>query len=120
MFGFVLVMIGCGDTSVDPFQNDDQLFSVYGFLDESRFDQVLRVVPVTRRGATISERVGEGATIDAVVTTKDLSTGETIRWTHQLERLANGEYAHIYRASFNVIKGRHYRLEIVREDGKMT
>jgi hypothetical protein len=115
-----LVVAGCNDTVIDPFQNESQYFTVYGYLDEQRTDQAIRVIPVTRRNATILDPSDPNASIDAVVTTTELVSGQVTRWRHNLELLTDGTYAHIFRTSFNIRAGRSYRLDIVRNDGKMT
>jgi len=107
----------CSDTVIDPFSNDGKYFSVYGFINELETDHVLRVVPITRRGGVISD---PNADIDAVVTTTDIERGDIYYWTHNVERLADGTYGHIFRSSFRVRPNRTYRLEILREDGRMT
>jgi len=116
----VVSPLSCSDPLIDPFQNDSMYFTVYGYLDEQSLSQAIRVIPVTRRNATIFSPSDLNAQIDAVVTTTDLSTGQVTTWTHNLDQLTDGTFAHIYRASFNIRTGRRYRLEIVRNDGKMT
>ena len=115
-----LFILSCGDTVIDPFENESKYFTVYGYLNEQVYSQVLRVIPVTRRDATVLDPSDPNAVIDAVVTTTDISSGQVTYWNHNLEELSDGTYAHIYRASFNILAGRSYRLEIVRNDGKMT
>ena len=117
----VVLLIGaCNDAVIDPFSNDGKYFSVYGFIDELETNHVLRVIPVTRRGAVIFDPSDPNADIDARVTTTDLETGDVYYWSHHIERLADGTYGHIYRSNFRVRPNRTYRLEILRVDGKTT
>jgi hypothetical protein len=110
----------CSDTTIDPFENDGNYFTVFGFLDELESDHVLRVVPISRYAEKI-EGVGDAqASIDAEVFTTDLNSGIRTRWTHHLEKLSDGTYGHIFRANFLVGARKRYRLEVIRSDGKMT
>ncbi|MDX1546823.1 MAG: hypothetical protein R3247_07545, partial [Rhodothermales bacterium] len=110
--------LACGDTGVDPFDNDGRYFTVYGYLDVLETEHAVRVVPVTRIPQRITDPLDPEAALDAVVTSTDLTTGEVIRWRHTLERLADGTYGHVFRAAFLVQPGRRYRLEVARSDGK--
>ena len=101
----VVSPLSCSDPLIDPFQNDAMYFTVYGYLDEQSPSQAIRVIPVTRRNATIFSPSDLNAQIDAVVTTTDLSTGQVTTWTHNLDQLTDGTFAHIYRASFNILPG---------------
>ena len=114
--------MACDDAFIDPFANDGNYFTVYGFLDQSKnfeiaADQVLRVIPVTRLPERIESPADEQAFIDAQVFTTNLNTQETVTWRHSLERLDNGFYGHIFRARFFVRPGHTYRLEVIRSDG---
>ena len=111
---------GCDSTELDPFQNDGKYFTVYGFLDERESNHAIRVIPLSRLAEKITDPSDPQASIDAVVTTTDTLTGNTIRWNHSLDRFSDGSYGHIYRSSFQVRPNRVYRLEITRNDGITT
>lgn len=113
-------ILSCGDTIIDPFNNDNRYFTVYGFLDELETDHVIRLIPITRRNQQIVDPSQGEAKIDASVTSTNLETGVVRKWTHTLKQFSDGTYGHIYRATFRVRPGDTYRLEIVRNDGKMT
>lgn len=115
-----LLLSGCDDTTIDPFQNEDRYFSVYGFLDQMETEHAVRVVPITRFAEDITDPTDDGATIDAEVWTTDLTTGARLRWTHHLEHLEDGSWGHVFKARFLVQPGRSYRLEVIRSDGKRT
>ena len=116
----VVLLGSCSDTAIDPFENDEKYFTVYGFLDDLENTHVLRVIPVTRRAERI-EGVGDAqAKIDAEVFTTDLNSGVRTKWTHNLEKLSDGSFGHIYRASFPVTANKRYKLEIIRSDGIKT
>ena len=115
-----LLLTACDDTFIDPFDNDARYYTVYGFIDAQERQQQIRIVPVTRTPERITDPDGANGELDAKVTTTDLVSGEVTTWTHSLEPLADGTYAHIYRARFLVRPGRTYRLVIERSDGKQT
>lgn len=120
-FGLALVFASCDqETGIDPFSGQDRYFTVYGYLDVQATDHVLRVIPVRRTPEVIVAPGEAQAAIDAEVRTTDLTTGASTVWTHALTQLDNGEYAHLFHASFIPHGGRVYRLEIERSDGKLT
>ena len=116
----VLTFVSCDSTNLDPFDNDDKYFTVYGFLNERESNHAIRVIPVSRLAERINSPSDPQASIDAVVTTTDLRSGSAVRWNHTLTRLSDGTFGHVYKASFTVRPGRTYRLEITRNDGVIT
>ncbi len=116
----IVLLAGCEDTVIDPFANDERYYTVYGYLDVLETEHTLRVVPITRQSGVIQTPADPAADIDAVVTTTELSSGQSVRWVHGLEELDDGTYAHIFRATFRVEQDRTYRLEITRSDGVVT
>lgn len=118
----LLLTAACGDAFIDPFDNDQRYYTIYGFLDESKnfepgTEHTVRVIPVTRFAERITSPADDQAFIDAFVTSTDVRTGETHRWEHHLEKLDDDTFAHIYRTNFFVRPGRTYRLEVRRSDG---
>lgn len=111
---------GCDDTIIDPFDNDEQYFSVYGYLDMLETEHALRVVPVTRFAENIESTVGGRQAIDAEVYTTDLLTGQRTRWNHEYSQLDDGTWGHVFKGQFLVKADHTYRLEVIRSDGKMT
>lgn len=110
----------CDDSFIDPFENEDRFFTVYGFLDVLEVSHAVRVIPVTRHAERITDPADPQAAIDARVVSTDLLSGETVAWTHALERLEDGTFGHVFRARFIVRPGRTYRLEVIRSDGVRT
>ncbi len=113
-----LSSLACSDTIIDPFENDEQYFTVWGYLDQLSSNHSVRVIPVTRFPENIVNPVE--AEIDAEVYSVDLSNGTRKRWNYHLEKLKDGTYGHIFSSSFIVDAKRSYRLEVIRADGKMT
>ncbi|MFB3133259.1 MAG: DUF4249 family protein, partial [Rhodothermales bacterium] len=118
MIGLLLATAACDDAFIDPFDNDERYYTIYGFLDVRQTEHAVRVIPVTRFPERITTTTDPQSSIDATVTSTDLHTGATIIWRHSLDKLSDGTYGHIYRATFIVQTGRTYRLEVQRSDGK--
>lgn len=116
----LLLLAGCEDTLIDPFNNDGKYFTIYGYLDALERNHEVRVIPITRRGQKITNPENPQSQLDAEVRSIDMLSGQTVQWTHYLERLDDGTYAHIFRASFLVTAGATYRLEVERSDGIMV
>jgi len=113
--GLLLGVAACGDPIIDPFDNDDHFFSIYGFIDVLAEQHVVRVIAVARTPERIEDPAE--AFIDARVTSTDLSTGLSHLWTHSVEQLDDGLYGHIFRATFLVQPQHTYRLQVRRSDG---
>lgn len=66
-----LLLAGCDDTALDPFEESDLHFSIGGYLDGGVDTQFVRITPVRD-----SIALGPGP-LDAVVTLEHLATGTT-------------------------------------------
>ena len=120
-----ILFSGCDSSFIDPFENDDRFYTIYGFLDQTTNFQpgathAVRVIPVTRRAERIEDPSDNQASIDARVFSIDTMTGQEIEWTHTLDQFDNGSYGHVFRSRFSVVSGRTYRLEVRRSDGIVT
>ena len=120
--GLLLATASCGDTFIDPFDNDGRYYTIYGFIDQTKnfepgAEHAVRVIALSRFPERITSPTDDQATIDAVVTSTDLTTGQRITWEHSLEKLDDDTFAHIFRTRFFVRPGRTYRLEVRRSDG---
>jgi hypothetical protein len=125
--GLGLLLVGCGDTFIDPYDNAERYYTVYGFLDEGKNTQLLvphelRVIAVSRFPERITSPLHPHADLDAKVFTRDLDAeiDTTIEWTHALEQLDDGLFAHIFSATFALVPSHTYRLEVIRSDGAMA
>jgi hypothetical protein len=116
----VSVCSSCSDTMIDPFENEEKLFTIWGYLDQLSADHAVRVVPVTRFPENILSPTDPQAQIDAEVYSTDLTSGERIRWNHELSQLEDGTYGHVFKSHFLLNPRRGYRLEVIRADGKMA
>lgn len=114
------LLSGCDDTIIDPFDNEERYFTVYGYLDMLETRHTLRVVPVTRFAENIETTDGGRSALDARVFTTDLVSGVRTEWDHRYAQLNDGTWGHVFEGRFLVQPGRTYRLEVVRSDGKTT
>lgn len=120
VLGLIWLISSCDSTLIDPFENDQKYYTIFGYLDELSQNHSVRIIPVTRFPERIESPTGDGSQIDALVYSTDLSTGEQLRWNHQLRQLDDGMYGHVFTANFIVHPGRTYRLDVVRSDSIIT
>lgn len=111
---------GCDSTELDPFQNDAQYFSVYGYLDPFADEQQIRVLPIRRTLEAIRSPADPHASINAEVSSEDLTTGQVTAWQHHLTPVNDTTWVHIFKARFNPLPGRRYRLVIQQANGKAS
>lgn len=109
-----LALVGCEDT-VAPTGDAGRPFTLYAVLDPTADRQALRV-------ATFRESIedSEGEAIDAVVTSTDLNTGETVSWADSLIDFGGGRVGHVFQADFRPVHGHTYRIEANRSDGAVS
>ncbi len=117
-----LLLAACDGVEVFPFRETDNYYSVYGYLDTFADSQFVRVVPLrTRLERAQSPTDAPFASIDARVTSFDLTSGDSLVWTWALVRFDDGTYGHLFGARLSpLFPGRTYRLEVRRSDGKTT
>lgn len=100
---FAALLAACSD-AFDPFVESDRAFALHGFLDARRDTQFVRV-------QTITEQEEPGSTVEAVVTSTDLTTQETTVWRDSLVQLDDGTEGTVFVARFRPQPGRAYRIE---------
>lgn len=83
-------------------------FSIYGVLSPDLDTQSVRVY------ATEDFPSLGSAAIDAVVTSKDLTTGETRTWKDSAIVDPNGQYEHVFWSPFRAEYGHRYHIEVNR------
>ncbi len=115
MLTMIVAMITGCEEGVDPFIESDRFFSVFGNLDMNADTQFVRVVPV---GRTIF--VAEGETIDAAVSTTDLTMGQRVNWSDSVFTFFDGSRGHVFWAPLRIHPGHTYRLEVGRSDGSTS
>ena len=109
-----MVLVGCAE-SVDTRLGIDHPFSVYGMINPNADTHAVRVFEIHSDITLV--RPGP---IDAVVTTTLLQTGVKQTWRDSVIQLADGDYRHVFWATFAAREGETYRLEITRSDGATT
>jgi len=122
---YLLVLSGCDTTFVDPFANDTNFFTIYGYLDEANNlpggrANAVRVVPITRRAETITSPADPQANIDARVFVINVFSGQETEWRYTLQRFSETEYGHVYRSNMPISQNTLYRIEVRRSDGTIT
>ncbi len=105
---------GCDSTEVDPFIESEQYFSIYGSIDMQLKVQYLRVVAIDTVFGSRDD------TLDAVVTTTDLITGEVDQWRDSLFAFDDGKTGHVFISRFRIKAGHTYKLDVRRSDGAVT
>lgn len=109
----VLLLAGCNE---EPFQasqpnNDRYIFSMFGYLDAAADTHWIRIMP-------IRDSIFSGPEpIDAVVTLKNMETGETATLQDSLFQYAPETYARNFWTTMNLEPSKSYQLTAKRSDG---
>lgn len=91
---------------------EDRPYTLWGFLDANADTQRVRVF-------TIEDRLGtdRSGPIDAVVTSVNMGTGESIEWVGEEVLFADSSVGHVFYAPFQAEFEQTYRLSVQRSDG---
>ncbi len=116
----VLFSTSCNDTTIDPFDNEDRLFTIYGFLDPLNTLQTIRIIPITRRNEEVNGARALQSTFDAEVFSIDLTASTIVEWIHSLKQFPDNTWGHFFTGNFRVRAGHRYRMVITRKDGSVT
>lgn len=107
--------LGACDNTVEPIvENETDFFAVYGFLDTDADTQFVRVSAVR---PTLEPGPGS---VQAIVESFVLSTGNRVRWQDSLVRLDDGQPGVLFYAPMQVHPGEIHRMEIRRTDNATT
>lgn len=115
----VALPASCDDT-LQPFrENDDAIFSMFGYLDLHADTQWVRMMPVRQNLFLQPEP------IDAVVTLEHLGSGRTVTLNDSIfrftdEQLAGVAYVHNFWTAERLQPEATYRLTAARSDGAST
>ncbi len=109
-----LFLVGC-DEALEPIVGEERPFTLWGFMDARADTQKVRVF-------SIEERLGleRQGTIDAVVVSMDLDTGERRDWRNREVTYEDGSVGHVFWSAFQAEHGHRYRLEVTRSDGAVS
>ncbi len=114
--GAILLIIATAlsscDQSIDPIIGEDRPFTIWGYLNAHANIQRVRVF-------SIEERLGvdRSGPIDAVVSSKNLTTGKEIEWTHREIIYSDSSAGHVFESEFRAEYENRYRLSVRRSDG---
>ncbi len=103
------------ESGVDPLIGEPRPFTVWGLLDASADTQRVRIFSI--EGESGVDRPGN---LDAVVTSTDLETGETLTWRPYRVTYESGVTGHVFEAAFRPVHERRYRLDVTRSDGAVS
>ena len=108
----IVVTLICCESSIQPIVGDDRPFTIWGYLDAHADLQRVRVF-------TVEDRLGHdrSGSIDAVVTSKNLITGESHAWDHREVTFSDSTVGHVFEAKFKANYEESYRLIVRRSDG---
>ena len=114
-----LALVACGalascSTEIDPRDDSDRFFSVWGALDATADTQWVRIAPV--RAALPYD----AAPFDADVALVDVQSGQRSPMRDSLRVALDGRRVHAYWTTADVAPGAAYRLEVRRSDGAET
>lgn len=111
---FFFLLSGCDDVFDITEENDQYIFSVYGYLDASADTQWVRVMPVRQGPLDISKP------IDATVTLEHIESGETVVMNDSLMSFEHETYAWNFWTTMELQPEQTYRLKAERTDGKYS
>jgi len=111
-----VLAVGC-DTSVQPFVDNGQSYSVYSLLDAGADTQFVRVEALRD-----SVQFGSPPTLDATVTIENQQTGRTTQLTDSLATVppAPGIPIHLFWAELSLTPGGTYQVRVERSDGQTS
>lgn len=110
-----LFATGCNE-SFEPFKEDNQyVFSIYGYLDASADTQWVRVMPVRE-----DFYLDPDTPAHATVTLEDMQNGKSVVMNDSLFAYAHGVYAYNFWTEMKLRPERTYRLTAQSPDGKSS
>ena len=105
---------GCTE-SVDPIIGTDLPFTIWGFMNAGADTQYVRVYQIADR-----LHIDTTTSIDAEVSSTDLTTGERREWSYKTIFVDSVTTGHIFWSPFRAEHQHRYRLEVVRSDGSTS
>jgi hypothetical protein len=107
------LLVGCEDDVAGP-AGVDEPFSMYGIINPRLKQQTLLVSPIEDLLYPLD------SSIDAEVTSTDLTTGNEYAWKDSVVANETGQLDHVFWAEFRPEFGSRHRIEVVRSDGEVT
>ena len=111
-----LLLASCDDGFVDPFLRGGGKFSVYGAIvsDGVPLTHTVRVVPVRTLPDAPTDTSQATAQLDVIVSSTNLATGDSTRWTKRVVRYTNGTIGYVFSNTFRAQPDTPYRLTVRR------
>lgn len=110
-----LGVISACDTSVEPFIETENYFTLFGTLDMAADTQFVRVTPI--RSSLESSNDGP---LPVRFTSTDLTTGIQRTWRDSVISFSNGQVGHVFYAPFRVKAGHEYQITVAKGDSTST
>lgn len=106
-----LSLVGC-DATVDPIEENDYHYSIFGTLNASTDTQFVRVEALRD-----SLPVGAPVDLDANVRLTDVTEGQTVTLRDSLFRYRGSTYAHNFYTTYPIRPAHTYRLTVRSSEG---
>ncbi len=112
LLSMAIILSSC-EQSIDPIIGEDRPFTLWGYLDAHADIQRVRVF-------SIEDRLGvdRSGPVDAVVSSKNLTTGEEYKWVNREIVYRDSSVGHVFEAEFRAEYEHSYRLSVRRSDGE--
>ncbi len=115
LFLSLFLFLAACSSDFDPIvDNDNEFFSIYGYLDTRSDTQFVRISPV-RETAALPLEAG-----NVVVSSRNEATGDEVVWQDSLVQLDDGTNGFLYYAPMAVTHSERFQLSIRRNDGATT
>ena len=107
-------LIGC-DSTVDPFQENDRHYSIFGYLNVTADTQFVRIEKLRDGQATQAP-----PTLDATVRLTNLATDRTVPLQDSLFQFFGGATAHNFYTTADIAPSTTYRLVVEGPNGAVS
>lgn len=111
---FATLAGGC-DNAIDPFAESHRYYALFGYLDADVDSQFVRIEP-TRSNPELGPASFD---VESVMTT-DLETNEVVVWRDSSIELEEGGTGLLYYGTLRPVRGRRYRIDVIRSDGALS
>lgn len=112
--GWLLLLYGC-TTTVDPIIGTERPFTLWGVINPKTDTHTVRVFEIEDRLRLLSPEP-----LNVSVASIHGETGERRVWRDSTVQLADGDFRHIFWATFPTTPGDTYALEAIRADGETS
>lgn len=110
----IFLLVGCQDPSIDPFEEDKGIFSVYGTLEVGESTHVIRI-----KDLSVPFESDKDLTFNGEVIFEDLSEGVTKSLEDSLVRFGQN-VTHNFILDHEIKHRGEYRITVEREDGQIV